>query len=427
MTELAPRPWLSPAAQARIDALPLPADPGARIEALARAAVATHDAAFNLNPATNVMNPRAEALMASGIGARPSLGYPGEKYETGLGEIEEIETLTHRLACDVFAASHAEARVPSGAMANLMVFMALARPGDAIIVPPATIGGHVTHHAPGCAGLYGLEIHETPVDAESYSVDVDGLRALAHRVRPRLITLGQSLNLFAHPVSEVRAIADAVGAHLMFDAAHLCGMIAGRTWANPLTEGAHVMTMSTYKSLGGPPGGLIVTGDAAIAQRVEAVAFPGLTANFDAGRMAALGVTLQDWRDHGTAYARAMVDLATALAQAATDAGLPVYRGTRSHQFALDARAFSGGQRSAARLERAGILACGIGLPLPGVAGDMNGLRLGTPEMARRGMTPADAPALMALLARVLREPPEDVLPEVRALRARFTDLLFCN
>ncbi|MGC1260992.1 MAG: aminotransferase class I/II-fold pyridoxal phosphate-dependent enzyme, partial [Jannaschia helgolandensis] len=313
MTDLARRPWLPAAAQRRIDALPLPADPVTRIEDLAHAACIMHDrTAFNLNPATNVMNPRAEALLSSGIGSRPSLGYPGDKYEMGLSEIEEIETITHRLACAVFDADYAEARVPSGAIANLMVFMALAKPGDAIIVPPASIGGHVTHHGAGCAGLFGLTIHEAPVDADGYTVDVAGLRALAEQVRPRIITLGQSLNLFPHPVADVRAIADAVGAHLMFDAAHQCGMIAGGAWPNPIAQGAHVMTMSTYKSLGGPAGGLIVTNDADVAQRLEAVAFPGLTANFDASKTAALGVTLQDWRDHGAEYATAMIDLAQA-------------------------------------------------------------------------------------------------------------------
>ena len=85
---------------------------------------------------------------------------------------------------------------------------------------------------------------------------------LVERERPKLITLGASLNLFEHPVRAVREIADSVGATLMFDAAHQCGIIAGKAWRDPLAEGAHLMTMSTYKSLGGPAGGLIVTNDA---------------------------------------------------------------------------------------------------------------------------------------------------------------------
>ncbi len=427
MTDLAPRPWLPDAARARIEALPLPADPVAEVEAAAADLRAAHDTAFNLNPATNVMNPRAEALLASGIGSRPSLGYPGEKYEMGLAHAERIETIAARLACAVFRARFAEFRVPSGAMANLMAFMALARPGDTVIAPPASIGGHVTHHQAGCAGLYGLTIHPAPVDAARYSVDVDALRSLARKVKPRLITIGASLNLHPHPVPALREIADEVGAHLMFDAAHLCGPIAGGTWPDPLAEGAHLMTMSTYKSLGGPAGGLIVTNEPDIAQALEATAFPGLTANFDVARTAALAVTLQDWCIHGAAYARAMVDLAAALAEALRVQDLPVHGTTDSHQFALDARPFGGGQTTAKRLEQAGFLTCGIGLPLPEIDGDLNGLRLGTPELARRRVRAADAPAIAALIARALREDPLLVAPEARALRARFQDLLYCN
>ncbi len=216
------------------------------------------DEGINLNPASNVMNPRAEALMAAGLGSRASLGHPGDKYEMGLQAIERIEVIAAELAAEVFAAKYAEVRVGSGALANLYVFMATCKAGDIIIAPPPSIGGHVTHQPAGAAGLYGVKTVSAPVQADGYTVDVDALRTLAHEVKPKLITLGGSLNLFAHPVAAVRGIADEVGATLMFDAAHLSGMIAGRAWANPLADGAHVMTMSTYKSLGGPPGGLIV-------------------------------------------------------------------------------------------------------------------------------------------------------------------------
>ncbi len=167
--------------------------------------------------------------------------------------------------------------------------MALARPGDAIIAPPASIGGHVTHHAQGCAGLYGLVTHPAPVDADGYTVDLNALDDLAQRVRPKIITLGGSLNLFPHPVAQVRAIADRVGASLLFDAAHQCGMIAGKAWPNPLADGAHLMTMSTYKSLGGPAGGLIVTCQPEIARRLDAIAYPGTDRQFRRGQVGGAG------------------------------------------------------------------------------------------------------------------------------------------
>lgn len=434
MTHLSPRPWVPSDSEALIQRIAgettaPSACVAARIEALIEANLQIHDRdCFNLNPATNVMNPRAEAALARGLGSRPSLGYPGDKYEMGLEAIEEIEVITAELAAEVFSARYAEIRVGSGALANLYGFMALAKPGDSIIAPPGSIGGHVTHHAAGCAGLYGLTTHAAPIDADGYTIDLAALHDLAHAVRPKIISVGGSLNLFPHPVAEVRKIADQVGAKVLFDAAHQCGIIAGGVWANPLLEGAHLMTMSTYKSLGGPAGGLIVTNDAQIAERLDSIAYPGLTANFDAGKSAALALTLLDWRDHGRAYAKAMVDVARALAAELSNLGLPVFaadRGaTTSHQFAIEAAAFGGGQNASKTLRKAGFLACGIGLPIPEVPNDNNGLRIGTPELVRRGVTPADAPALAALIAEALRSnAPETIALRTRALRARFQGL----
>ena len=386
---------------------------------------------INLNPASNVMNPKAEAMMASGLGSRASLGYPGDKYEMGLEAIERIEVICAQLAAEVFHAKYAEVRVASGALANLYVFMATSRPGDTIIAPPAEIGGHVTHHGPGAAGLYGLKTVPAPVLADGYTVDVAALRALAREVRPTLITAGGSLNLFPHPVAAMREVADEVGAKLLFDAAHLSGMVAGATWANPLAQGAHVMTMSTYKSLGGPPGGLVVGNDAAIAERIDAIAYPGLTANFDAGKVAALAVTLADWKTHGSAYAHAMCDTARALAQALHREGLPVYamaRGaTTSHQFAVEAARWGGGQAAAKRMARAGLLACGIGLPIAPVEGDINGLRLGVPEIVRLGMSAEHMGELGSLIARALGDAPEATARDVEAFRQRFRGLHYIN
>jgi glycine hydroxymethyltransferase len=385
---------------------------------------------INLNPATNTMNPKAEALLSSGLGSRPSLGYPGDKYEMGLEAIEKIEVIAAELAAEIFGASYAEIRVGSGALANLYAFMATTKPGDAIIAPSADVGGHVTHHTAGAAGLYELDIHVAPVDPQNYTVDLAALATLARQVKPKLITIGGSLNLFEHPVREVRAIADEVGSLVLLDAAHQCGMIAGKVWGNPLDHGAHLMTMSTYKSLGGPAGGLIVTNDAHLAERLDAIAFPGLTANFDAAKSAALAISLLDWREHGGAYAHAMAETAAALADALDKAGSPVFRtargATASHQFALEAVRYGGGQAASKMLRKANILACGIGLPVDPVDGDLNGLRFGTPEIVRWGMGPADMPELAELIVRGLdTNDAQAVARDATAFRQRFRTLRY--
>ena len=437
MSNLAKREWLPAHCEKLIQEVSasvskMTADEiASRLEQLIAENQQIHDhQCINLNPATNIMNPAAEALLASGLGTRASLGYPGDKYEMGLEAIEQIEAICGELCAEVFDARFAEIRVGSGALANLYGFMALTRAGDDIIVPPAIIGGHVTHHSTGAAGLYGLNIHHAPVDRNRYTVDLDALQDMVNRIQPRLITIGGSLNLVPHPVREIRKIADTVGAKVLFDAAHQCGMIAGRRWDNPLRDGAHLMTMSTYKSLGGPAGGLVVTNDAELAQKLETIAFPGLTANFDVAKSAALAVTMLDWLVYGQAYATAMVDTAQALAEALDAEGAPVFATssgfTTSHQFALQAEPYGGGQTAAKKLRAANLLSCGIGLPLPPVTGDMNGLRFGTPEIVRRGMLPTDMQELASLVMRaLLTDDPKTLATATTDFRSRFQGLAF--
>ncbi|WP_119300289.1 serine hydroxymethyltransferase [Dongia deserti] len=438
MTMLQHRPWVPEASERYIQSLAegVAGQSTDEVERDLLALVAENRAihergCVNLNPATNVMNPKAEALLAAGLGSRPSLGYPGDKYEMGLEAIEKIEVMAAELAAEIFGARFAEIRVGSGALANLYVFMMAAKPGDIIIAPPPAIGGHVTHHEAGAAGFYGIHTHPAPIDPSRYTVDIDALRIMARRLQPKLITIGGSLNLFPHPIREIRAIADEVDTLVLFDAAHMSGMIAGRAWQQPLEEGAHVMTMSTYKSLGGPPSGLIVTNDASVAQRLDAIAYPGLTANFDAAKSAALAMTLLDWKIHGPAYAAEMGATAKALGEALAARGLPVFardRGiTTSHQLAIEAAPYGGGQAAAKKLRQANILTCGIGLPITPVEGDVNGLRIGTPEIVRWGMRADEMRELAGYIAEALTgtRPLSSVAKDVTNFRRRFSKLHF--
>lgn len=207
-----------------------------------------------------------------------------------------------------------------------------------------------------------MRIVDAPILADGYTIDADALLALAKAEKPKLITVGASLNLHEHPVAEIRAVADTVGAKVMFDAAHQCGIIAGKAWRDPLAEGAHFMTMSTYKSLGGPAGGVPVF---EIAQRA-----------------------------------------------------------TSSHQFAVRAARYGGGQTASKKLRKAGFLACGIGLPIGPVEGDMNGLRIGTPELVRWGVDMKDVDRLANLITLALdSNDPATMARQVRDWRETFNTL----
>jgi len=423
------RSWTSPAAQRRerelvelIDGRS-PADIDDMVWAWIRENRAIHeDECINLDPAANVMNPRAEQALAAGLSSRPSLGWPGDKYETGLEAIEAIEVVAAQLAQRVFGARFAEIRVPSGAIGNLYSFMATCSPGDAVVVPPPSIAGHVTHQRNGAAGLYGVEVHHAPIDPALYTIDVAALAELVDRVRPKLVTVGGSLNLFPHPVREVADIAHAAGAKVLYDAAHVSGLLAGRQWPNPLDLGADIISMSTYKSLGGPAGGLLLTNDEALATRLDAIAYPGLTANFDAGVAAALAISLLDWVEHGTDYASAFVANGAALAAELIRRGLPVFTTplgpTSSHQLAIVADQWGGGDAAARSLRTANLLASAIGLP------EGSGLRLGTSEATRWGMGTAEMIEIAALVQRGLEGDPS-AAADTTALKQRHRTLHF--
>ncbi|WP_269748081.1 PLP-dependent aminotransferase family protein [Enterovibrio coralii] len=169
--------------------------------------------------------------------------------------------------------------------------------------------------------------------------------------------------------------------------------------------------------------------------KIDAIAFPGLTANFDAAKSAALAVSLLDWREYGEAYSTMMIATNHALAMACKDEGLPVFEvasdggktPSLSHQFAIEAARFGGGQTMAKKLRQANILTCGIGLPVSPVDGDMNGLRFGTPEIVRAGFTVEDMATVARLIADCLydRMPMTEIAQAASELRSRYQTLAF--
>ena len=154
--------------------------------------------------------PKAEAALASGLGSRPSLGYPGDKYEMGLEGVEKVEVIAAELAAEILA-PYAEIRVPSGAIANLYAFMVGGK-GRRLHHRATAINRRPCHPSFPAVRQYGIETHAPPSIRRGYTVDVDGLRTLARQVKPKMITIGSSLNLLPHPIREIRAIADEVGA-----------------------------------------------------------------------------------------------------------------------------------------------------------------------------------------------------------------------
>ncbi|WP_308249848.1 serine hydroxymethyltransferase [Sphaerisporangium fuscum] len=423
-------PWASSRAQRRLTELEALLA-GQRADDVVRTvtdSLARHRRAFDedgivLYAGTNTMTPRALAVHEATVSSRPSMGWPGEKFQAGLEHLDVLETLAPLGMASLMEGRFAEVRLQSATLANLACYTAFARPGDTIAVLPEAAGGHASHHAQGVAGIRGLRVVDLPYDAAGFTIDHERLPGFLRRERPAVVVIGASLMLFPHDVAGVRAACDEVGATLLYDASHVAGLVAGRRFQRPLEEGAHVLTMSTYKSFGGPPGAAIVTRDEELAERVSAAAYPGLTANYDAARLAPLAVTVAELAESGPAYADACMANARALAAALHAAGFTVAAAglgwTASHHVAVDAGAFGGGDEAARALAAGGVYLSGIGLPDQAPGEPMRGLRIGTQEITRRGFTPGRMEALAELMRRLLldKEDPAAVLPDTTALR----------
>jgi len=354
--------------------------------------------------------------------SQPSMGYPGDKYQPGLERIDVVEVAAAEAVARVMGARFAEVRSTSATLANLAVYTALASPGDTIAVLPGWAGGHLSHHAVGAPGVRGLRVVELPYDDARLDVDLAALPEFLARERPALVVVGASLMLFAHRLAEIAAVVDVP---LLYDASHVAGLIAEGRFQAPLAEGADVMTFSTYKSFGGPPGGAIVTNDEALAARVATAVYPGLVANYDAARLVPLAAAAVERSSFAGAYADACIANARALAVALDGAGLPVLgadRGfTASHHVAIDARGFGGGKTAAVALARSGLLLSEIGIPRDGAGG----LRIGTQSITRQGFVPGDMPAIASAFADVLIRG-LDVREAVAAVRKRHRGLQWC-
>ncbi len=244
-----------------------PGETAARIVCLTR----EHDRwrgehCLNMNAAEGLMSRGARQLLASDFATRVTEGIPGDKVFPHRRQnrfIDEIEGTLIGLARKLFHARCVEWRPVTTSMANAAVFVSLTRPGDTIAVQPETAGGNYSYNVAGFPPLVGLNVAELPYTGRCFELDVAGAREVVRRRRPRMIVVGGSNVLFPYPLKELRALADEVGALLLYDAAHVGLLIAAGKFQRPLEEGAHLMTISTHKIMGGAVGGMILMDDPA--------------------------------------------------------------------------------------------------------------------------------------------------------------------
>ncbi len=320
-------------------------------------------------------------------------GYPGRRYYGGCQYVDIAENLAIERACQLFGVGFANVQPNSGSQANQGVFTALLQPGDTFLAMDLSAGGHLTHGAKvNQSGKWFNAVHYG-VRREDQRLDYDQVAALAAEHKPKLIIAGGSAIPRQIDFARFREIADSVGAYLMVDMAHFAGLVAAGVHPSPFPH-AHVATTTTHKTLRGPRGGMILTGDEALAKKFNSAIFPGIQGgplmHVIAAKAVAFGEALQPGF---RAYAEAVIRNAQAMSDQLLKGGLDIVTGgTDTHVMLVDLRPKGvKGNDTEKALGRAHITCNKNGIPFdsekPMVT---SGIRLGTPAGTTRGFGEAE-------------------------------------
>ncbi len=334
-------------------------------------------------------------------------GYPGARFHGGADFADEIERLAIERATRLFGCRFANVQPHSGSQANQVVYLALMKPGDRMLGMDLAAGGHLSHGAPPNQSGKWFDVRHYGVNRETGRIDMDEVAGLAREHRPHVVIAGGSAYSRIIDFARFREIADAAGAHLLVDMAHFAGLVAGGAHPSPLPH-AHIVTTTTYKSLRGARGGIILTDDAGLAKKIDSAIFPGVQGSpilhAMAGKAACLGEAL---RPEFKAYAHATLNSARALANALIERGDTIVSGgTDTSLMLLDLRPRKlTGKLACARLEAAGLTGNKNAVPFdPEKPAVTSGLRLSSNAGTTRGFREAEFGLIGGLIADVLDE-----------------------
>ena len=365
----------------------------------------------------NIVSPAVMAAMGSVLTNKYAEGYPGKRYYGGCQCVDIVEDIARDRACKLFGAEHANVQPHSGAQANLAVYFALLQPGDTVLGMNLAEGGHLTHGSP--VNMSGALYHFVAygVDPETGRIDYDKLLAQAMEVKPKLIVAGASAYPRAIDFKKFREIADACGALLMVDMAHIAGLVAAGVHQNPVPY-AHVVTTTTHKTLRGPRGGMILCKEE-FAKAIDKAIFPGTQGGPLMHVIAAKAVCLGEaLRPEFKAYGEQVVKNAQALAKGLLDRGVKlVSGGTDNHLMLVDLTDMElTGKELERRLDEVYITANKNTVP-----GEKrspfttSGVRLGTPAVTTRGLKEADMDEIAACIALCMEDGFEGNIEAIRA------------
>ena len=406
---------------------------------------------INLIASENTPSEAVRRVQLSDFMGRYAEGHPNEgdkvnRYYQGTRYIDEIERMATAEIKELFRARQADVRPISGNAANTAIAMGWLRGGDTVVANSTDAGGHISH---GPVGVFGrriqsrgqslklggpnsINLHYLPLTEDHYHIDGKKTIELIDRVSPQMVVMGKSLFLFPEPVEEVAAFCKTKDIPLLYDGAHVLGLIAGGEFQQPLHEGATWLTASVHKTFPGPQRGVILgnldeAGEQKYWPAADRGVFPGTSSNHHLNTLPALVVAIREVKQFGPAYASQIVRNAQALGRSLDELGTPVeardFGYTRSHMIAVNVSQWGGGVEVAKRLEANDIIVNYNMVPGDADPRNPSGLRIGVPEMTRFGMDERAMGELAQLMHDAIRG--KNVKEQVNALRGRFLEMKF--
>jgi glycine hydroxymethyltransferase len=373
----------------------------------------------------NFASPDVMAATGSVLTNKYSEGYPQKRYYGGNAVVDDIEALAIERVKKLFGADHANVQPHSGASANMAVYLGLLNPGDTVLGLSLDHGGHLTHGSPVNASGILYKFHSFRVGATDERLNFDEIRELAIAHKPKLIVAGTTSYPRRLEPEPFKKIADEVGAMMMFDIAHIAGLVAGGAHPNPVPF-ADVVTFTTHKTLRGPRGGCILCRKE-LAPIIDKAVFPGSQGGPLEHAVAAKAVAFHEaMQPSFKEYAHQIVKNAAALAAALANHGFRlVSGGTDTHMMVVDLTPFDAeltGKEAQLVLDTAGITLNKNAIPNdPRSPFVTSGVRIGTPSVTTQGMREAEMPLIAEYIVTTLRN--RNDAAKVAEVRAKVAQL----
>ncbi len=363
---------------------------------------------LNLSPAEGLMSRTARRALDSDLASRLSEGLPWDKDRSMPAAMHQwsvrLEKWISQLSRDLFGARFTDWRPVSNTMANAVALSAVTSRGDLVAVQDLNAGGNASYQPSGVSGVLGLETLTLP-GRPDFDIDTTSAVRLISERMPRAVVVGGSKVLFRYELETIAAAARSVGAHLVFDAAHVGPLVAAGVFNQPLAEGATLMTVGTHKLMGGPVGGLVLTDDEAVAERMYACTEPRFLQTRDINKYAAAVIALAELVEYRFPLAEAIQRNVAALSADLASAGVKVVGADRgwSQTHMLVADVGPGAVELCADLASNGLLVSACALHAQdAAAGHRSGLRMSVAQLTRRGMRPPEMHRVASLILQVM-------------------------